>query len=261
MSKGYALNIGVNYLDEEHYGGTGQLDSCENDARFMQGVLKKNGFKTRLLLTEKATRKNVYSYLTEHKKIVKAGDILVITASCHGSFVDDENDDEDDGRDETWCLHDAQLIDDELHYLLSKFNRDARILIVTDSCHNKTIFKNFFEKDKTKALSQAKSIEVYKRNKVFYDNIQRLIKTNGISVSKAPILTLAACEDDDTALAGFPLSEFTENIKNVLNHGTHAKNYNTLIKEIVNRTKNRTPQLTYLGKADKNFEKETPFTI
>ena len=49
--------------------------------------------------------------------------------------------DEADKQDETWCLYDGQLIDDELYFELSKFAPGVRILVLSDSCHSGTVVR------------------------------------------------------------------------------------------------------------------------
>ena len=68
-----------------------------------------------------------------------AGDIFWITYSGHGSQVPDQNGDESDGLDETWCLYDCQILDDTLFDLWSRFKEGVRIVIFSDSCHSGTI--------------------------------------------------------------------------------------------------------------------------
>ena len=48
---------------------------------------------------------------------------------------------EADKLDETWCLYDGQLIDDELYFELSKFAAGVRILVLSDSCHSGTVVR------------------------------------------------------------------------------------------------------------------------
>ena len=265
MATGYTLNIGLNYVDSNHYGGSGRLASCENDALKMREILRKLGFETNLLLTEHATRRNVYNTITNLANKAKKGDIVVISNSSHGSFIPDFNNDEKDGRDETWCLFDAQLIDDEIHFLLCKFKLGVRILIITDSCHNKTIFKAFDAPlpEGTKTLEQDKSFEIFKRNKLFYETILLNLEQQSKKSCQASVITLSACEDYQTAITGNPLSEFTQNLSLVWDNEKFTGSYNDFIAAIAKLTTSteRNPQISLSGKKDKNYNNQKPFTI
>ena len=69
-------------------------------------------------------------------KSLRAGDLFFLTFSGHGGQVPDVTGDEADKQDETWCLYDGQLIDDELYFELSRFAAGVRILVLSDSCHS-----------------------------------------------------------------------------------------------------------------------------
>ena len=51
----------------------------------------------------------------------------------------DTSGEEVDRQDETWCLWDGQLIDDELYLELSRFAAGVRVLVLSDSCHSGTV--------------------------------------------------------------------------------------------------------------------------
>lgn len=70
------------------------------------------------------------------------GDVLAITYSGHGSYVADTDGDEIDGKDETWYLYDGHLKDDKIKGLLGKLKVDARITIISDSCHSGTVTRS-----------------------------------------------------------------------------------------------------------------------
>ena len=123
MSKGYALAIGLNAVDPVHYDGwDGTLNVCEADAKKIFSYLKGKKFgSVTQLLTKEATRANVISALDKLATDAKAGDLVALYYSGHGGneipdLNKDEDDPWDDRFDETWCLYDAQLIDDELYY-------------------------------------------------------------------------------------------------------------------------------------------------
>lgn len=45
----------------------------------------------------------------------------MLSYSGHGGQLPDLNGDESDGRDETWCFFDGELVDDELYNSFSQF--------------------------------------------------------------------------------------------------------------------------------------------
>src|SRR5262245_2373115 len=98
----------------------------------MTQLAKLQGFKPTQLLTKAATRKAVVGKILDAANKLKSGDIFFLTYSGHGGQVPDQNSDESDGLDETWCLYDGQLLDDELFYALGQFAAGTRILILSD---------------------------------------------------------------------------------------------------------------------------------
>src|SRR5205814_796479 len=111
-----SLHIGLNAVDRGHYGGwSGELAACEFDAQDMAAIAKSQGMASTLLLTRKGTRANTLAAIRAAAKRLKKGDLFFLSYSGHGGQVPDTNGDEADGQDETWCLYDGQLIDDELY--------------------------------------------------------------------------------------------------------------------------------------------------
>ena len=77
---------------------------------------------------------------------MKPGDIFLLTYSGHGSQVPDFSGDErlerpEDAVDETLCLYDGQIVDDELYALWAAFPADSRVLAVFDCCHSGSAVK------------------------------------------------------------------------------------------------------------------------
>lgn len=128
MSRGMYITIGLNSVDPSSYGGwDGQLKGCENDARDMASIAKSVGADGITLLTDQATSENVIKSLYEAANSLDVGDLLILSYSGHGGQVGDVTADEDDGMDETWCLYDRQMIDDELYSMWGKFKLGVRI--------------------------------------------------------------------------------------------------------------------------------------
>ena len=56
-----------------------------------------------------------------------------------GGRLPDENSDEIEKTDETWCLYGRQLVDKKLKNYLSEFKDGVRILVFSYSCHIGTV--------------------------------------------------------------------------------------------------------------------------
>ncbi len=81
-------------------------------------------------LTKSATRNRVLADLKAAAGRLKKGDIFFLTYSGHGGQVyNTGNDFEPDGYDETWCLYDGELIDDELYAAFAVFAAGVRIFV------------------------------------------------------------------------------------------------------------------------------------
>src|SRR5215203_6152083 len=120
--KAISLHIGLNAVSAGAYGGwTGPLAACEFDANDMAAIAKAQGIKPTVLLTKKATRAAVLAALRSAAKSLGSGSFFFLTYSGHGGQVPDVSGEEPDKKDETWCLFDGQLIDDELYFELSRF--------------------------------------------------------------------------------------------------------------------------------------------
>src|SRR4029453_12860588 len=142
MAQGIALHIGLNSVDPQKYEGwSGPLNACEADANDMADLAHTQGFATTKLLTKKATRDAVLKGIADAAKKLKSADIFFLTYSGHGGQAPDLNGDEPDGKDETWCLYDGELIDDELYSSWGAFAAGVRILLLSDSCHSGSVSK------------------------------------------------------------------------------------------------------------------------
>lgn len=142
MPQGISLHIGLNAVDPNGYGGwTGNLDGCEPDARDMHKLAASLDYNASMLLTKAATSSAVLAAMSNAARTLKSGNSLFLTYSGHGGQCPDENGDEDDGEDETWCLYDRQVLDDELYTMYSKFASGVRIFVLSDSCHSGTVLR------------------------------------------------------------------------------------------------------------------------
>lgn len=276
--KGHSLHIGLNQIDPNHYGTTGQLQGCENDARDMKDIAASGGFNSVLLLTAQATASNVSNGIRNAAQSLSNGDIFFLSYSGHGGQVDDTNGDETDRQDETWCLYDRQLIDDELFTLWANFNPGVRIIVLSDSCHSGTVIRVLeFErlladasrKDDGDAYSlgfrtlpQGKLKETNRRHKDLYDRLQVENPRRNRALVNASIILISGCQDWQLSSDGSVNGFFTETLKEVWNGGTFAGSYLDFHQEIWGRMPNyQKPNYFRQGVPNSAFDNQSPFQI
>jgi metacaspase-1 len=275
MAKGIALTIGLNAVDPKHYQGwSGELNACEADAHDMADIAKSKGYKVKTLLTKTATRTRVINEITAAAKALKSGDIFLLSYSGHGGQLPDKNSDENDGQDETWCLYNGELVDDELYTLWGKFAEGVRILVFSDSCHSGTAVKEAFERmlraarvrsdegnEKPRYMPREAALRTYRKNKAFYDKILKNKNLKGVDV-KASVTLISGCQDNQTSLDGDFNGLFTGTMLQVWNEGNFKKDYKSFHRAIGKLMPHyQTPNYFKVGKANTKFESQIPFTI
>jgi hypothetical protein len=271
MPFGISIHIGVNYVDKKHYGTRAELPYCLNDAEKMYALAGGLGFKSVKLLDEKAKSTDLLWILDNAAIELNAGDILFLSFSGHGRQFQDLNGDEEDHYDEAWVLYDRMLIDDELYLALARFKKGTRILVISDSCHAGTITKSFDEiaamgNDEYGKLMKTEADLIYQRNKNRYDPILKSISPKVRNEITASVILLAACQDNQKALAQAPNGEkyslYTHYLLRTWNYGNFKGNYRRFSEIIgMNMPKTQVPNYFFSGHPNHFFENQKPFTI
>ncbi|MBU1668991.1 caspase family protein [bacterium] len=281
MKRGISIHIGLNRVSTEHYSSrVTLLDTCEQDALDMQTIALSQNFKSSfLLLSENATREAVKATITLASEELTSGDMLLLTYSGHGGFVLDRSGDEEDDRlDETWCLYNGQLLDDELKYFWTLFDEGVRIFILSDSCHSGTVSKvpiSFTTQEeskifKKKLLSYAVAKEVYIKNQDFYRELEEQVAWVSDKDVKASVKLFAACQDPQVSytMTFAKNSVFTEKLKEVWNNGKFSGNYAEFFEKVKEKVVAldflptvQTPNLFPSGKENPVFDNAKPFEI
>ena len=143
-ARAIAVCVGINHVDEEHYGSALRLKGCHNDALFMTELARTQGFsRVTTLLSEEAISESVLDEIAAAADELQEGDLFMFTIASHGGQMEDENGDEqiidiEDELDETWLCFDRQLLDDEFYQAIADFEPGVRILVVADTCHSGT---------------------------------------------------------------------------------------------------------------------------
>ena len=271
MSKGISLHLGLNAVDPRHYQGwAGELMACEADAGDMLLIAKSRGFTPKTLMTKEATRNAVLAEMAAAAKTLKSGDIFFLTYSGHGGQVPDADGDESDGLDETWCLFDGQLIDDEIFSSLAAFPAGVRIFVLSDSCHSGTVLKDAVLSEvaevpatRYRAMPPDVVQRTYLANKDFYDQIGTDPRHRGaLENVKASALLISGCQDNQLSADGAFNGRFTGTLKNIWNGGKFRGDYRKFHRSIVAKMpRDQTPNYFTVGQHSRTFEGEQPFKV
>ena len=279
-AKALSLHIGLNSVSAAAYAGwSGPLAACEFDANDMTALARAKGIAATVLLTKKATRDAVLGAMRSAAKELGDGGFFFLTYSGHGGQVPDVTGEEDDKKDETWCLYDGQLIDDELYYELSRFSAGVRILVLSDSCHSGTVTREAMmppatnPSERPKLMPEAVAMRTYRDHQAFYDGLQKgVAKAAGkkpvdpdaaiaqVAVSgrlsaivkkfEPAVILISGCQDNQTSMDGEHNGAFTEQLLRVWNQGAFQGNYANLHARIRSRMlASQSPNLFTLGPA------------
>ena len=278
MAKGISLHIGLNAVSAAAYGGwSGKLNACEADANDMEALAKSRGFKTTKLLTKAGTRKKVLAAVKSAATALTSGDIFFLTYSGHGGQLPDMNGDEADNQDETWCLYDGELVDDDLNLALLAFKSGVRVFVLSDSCHSGTATRAIERKANgttfdaaAQVLRDANGVALrmmppayllgaYYAQKKTYDKI---LKRPAPPAPKASVLLISGCQDDQTSADGDFNGLFTGTLKSVWGNGAFTGTYKAFHQAIVAKMPaSQKPALFRTGAANPTFIAQTPFTV
>ena len=143
MGRGVSIHVGLNKLSKNHYSLDGELQfkglkGCVHDANLMERIAESQGFTERKMFVTKSENDDEQPKAKEILDLIKfyatdnplgQGDIFMFTFSGHGSQIRNfSGDSENENLDQTWCLFDRMVIDDEFARLWSLFHPDVRII-------------------------------------------------------------------------------------------------------------------------------------
>jgi hypothetical protein len=280
-TRALSLHLGLNSVSAAHYEGwEGPLAACEFDARDMAALAKKQGMTPTLLLTTKATRAALLKAMRAAAKALKAGDLFFMSFSGHGGQVPDTNRDEPDRKDETGCLWDGQLIDDELYFELSRFGRGVRVVVVSDSCHSGSVTRARIPSppppgQRARLMPDAVAQRVYAEHEALYDGLQSAVfkaaaaaraddpdaalaqvavtgpAAQALTLTgpvKPAVLLISGCQDNQFSMDGENNGAFTEQLLRTWNHGRFSGSYAQLHAQVrAAMPPSQSPNLFVLG--------------
>jgi hypothetical protein len=282
MATGLSLHIGVNRVDTKHYQGwDGLLNACEADADDLERIAAGRGFLTQILKTEGATRSAVIRAIRDACDKLHAGDIFYLSYSGHGGQLPDLNGDEDDTLDETWCLYDGELIDDELAALWARFASGVRILVTSDCCHSGTATRQHYlalgataGQDGTLAAAERGvpiryrvmpaevAMRTYRANQAQYDEILTSTDARTPPQIQATVLLISGCQDNQLSLDGPFNGLFTGRLRQAWKDGAFAGGYRDFHRMILEKMPpTQSPNYFVVGAPNPAFEEQSPFSI
>jgi lysophospholipase L1-like esterase len=284
--KGVSLHIGLNFVDKNHYAGwDGALNACQYDAEDMRDIAAGCGYSTNLLLSKSATRATVLGAIEQFARELGPGDMFFLSYSGHGGRLPDFNRDEADGMDETWCLYDGELIDDELYILWSLFREGVRVLVLSDSCHSGSVIKALPNGQRVeqrpvfdpacpatwaRSMPNQVAARVFRQNRAFYTelgkslaNIESTVLTRELANPVAcTVQLLSGCQDNQQSMDGDFNGAFTAQLLRTWDEGRFKGDYERFYKSIrMAMPSDQTPNRMVVGRPNSVYLSQRPFEI
>lgn len=282
--KAMSLHVGLNVVDQGHYlNSLVDLEFCVADADAMEQVAKDRRFKPTKLLDGQATRTAVQDAVKKAAQKLGDGDIFLFTYAGHGGQVPDFDGDESgspdrDTLDETLCLFDGQLIDDELHRLWAEFAEGVRIVTVFDCCHSGSMVRAgrltasetpVTGTGKVRAMSLAGSVRVFNGNRAFYRGLADDLAAESPTAIReadfpiqATVIQMSACQSNQVARESFGNGLFTEKLLTILDGGSRWTGYRDFLDGVsALMPTSQSPNYWSIGAPSPLFEAEEPFSV
>lgn len=232
----------------------------------MARLLQALNFETTTLTTQSVTRGAVIAELDRLATLSKPGDLVVWTNSSHGGQLPDRSGDEADGLDETICLWDGEMVDDEIYKLLAKFEAGVRVVVISDSCHSGTMVRLVgdnapYRAKGAKCMPAEVAFKTYDTNRPFYDPILDAKSVTPRDV-KANIILLGGCQDSQLSFDGVFNGAFTGALLSAWNGGLWRGGcYKAFVKAIGRRMPPEQSPSYYTINQTSSFENSKPFTV
>jgi hypothetical protein len=279
MTTGLSIHIGLNRVDPDAYGGwAGELSGCENDANAMTAIAAARGFTTTTLLNEQAAADAVLSTLDSATARLTAGDVLLVTYAGHGGQLPDAEGDEPDAQDETWCLYDREMLDDELAQRWAGLAGGVRCLVISDSCHSGTITREPLYRQigrltelraygvppapVLRGVPDAVQQKVLAEHGGLYRDIRRRTRRVPRGEIDACVLLISGCQDNQQSMDGVANGLFTEKLLQVWDGGAFSGDHERFHRQILDLMPPvQSPSYSVTGGPDLAFETQQPFTV
>jgi len=269
MARGTSIHIGVN-----HPASTREcpLSLSEAGAWKMAELAHQAGYGAiHVLRGADATRSAVSALLSAAARALEPRQTLFVSFSGHGSRVPDADGDERDGWDETWCLHDADLIDDELAAIWRLAAPGTRVLVVTESCFGGGMGR--YGNDVLAAypgLSSAPDPPVYRSAHPVLRGVKQYAQPVSSCISRTPshddgikasVLMMAGAAEGQKAREGLYIRHLLELWEGGAFRDSFCALHRRLCERVRHENPQQEPQIAMLGTPDPNFPLEMAFHL
>lgn len=265
MERGIAIHIGVNRPASNRQC---RLALSERNAWRMAELSHQAGYGAIHLLTgADATRDAVRGLLADAAKALKPRHTLFVSFSGHGSRARDTNQDERDGWDETWCLHDDDLVDDEVAEIWRLAVPETRVLVVSESC-----FGGGMGRYGEDVLAQLPTPgrTVYRSAGAVMRGVPQYAQPRSSCIARAPshddgirasVLLMAGAAEGQTAREGL----YIEHLLDLWKGGAFRDSFCAMHWQLCDRVRHdnpaQEPQIMMLGTPDTGFPLEIAFHL
>lgn len=202
-----SLHFGLNSVNPQKYGGwNGRLMACQADANALATLFSQRGYRpTEVLLDTQCTQDRFRTAFQLAASSAVAGDDFVFSYSGHGGQI--ACDTEADGYDETLCLWDGEIRDDEIRLMLAKFRAGVRVAMIVDSCHSGGMQRSRVARVGGPLAPRSKAMPSTVAGLIL--NRPKALNTPAPRVA-AGVVLLSACAEAETASDGDRYGAFTE---------------------------------------------------
>lgn len=270
---GTAVSIHVGVSSATCDCGEDRLTGPERDAAEMAKLARLANFKVLSTLTQDGSGATFRLSMGEAVRLLRGGGTLLLSFSGHGcQRFNVGGEPERDGYDETWCLTDAELRDDDIHAMWAAFGENVRILVIADSCHSGGL--KLFGGRKSFTSQQLQAWEVQRQEAIVRQirsgwapppELRPLLmpRDRERSTLKASVMLFAACKDRQKAQDGTPNSLFTSCLLDVWAGGVFSRSYVEFFKRVHARVSaangRQHPGVALFGRPAPEWLQERPF--
>jgi hypothetical protein len=261
MCRAVSIHIGV-----DQPGGPSDsralLEHSESAAWRMAELAYQAGYDSMLVLRgATATVSAVQAALFNASQLLEKGDQLLVSYSGHGAQQRTVLDCERDGTDESWSLHDGELLDDTLAGWWRQFRPGVRIVMVSESCFSGGMDRGGYDDAPPhwRRRRRMRGMRSVYRDASAANHSCIVSAPRDCAEIRATVLMLTASREHQPAEGWL----FTECLLKVWDNGNFTGSYCDLYEKVKERvTSQRTsqyPQILMLGTPDPGFALDPAF--